>query len=112
MEINNYTKANVTVLVLDGNLDGTTVEYAQEKIIKHVVSNCKMVIDMTKCCYVSSAGLRVLLMTAKQLIKVGGIGVLAGLAEEVNDVMEMTGFSSMFDSYSTIEDAIAAVGKE
>ena len=112
MEIKSYVKENATVVSLDGNLDGQTAEYAQENLINYVVPNCTIVIDMSKCLYVSSAGLRILLMTAKQLAKIGGTGVFAGLSEEVKDVMEMTGFSSIFESYNSVDNAIAAIRKE
>lgn len=112
MEIKNYTKSDITILVFEGNLDGTTSEYAQESILGYIAPNCAIALDMSNCPYVSSAGLRVLMMTAKQLAKVGGKGVFAGLADEVKDVMEMTGFSSIFESYMSVEDAIDALGKE
>ena len=111
MEINTYVKENKTVICLNGNLDGTTAEYTQENLITYVAPDCSIVIDMEKCPYVSSAGLRVLLMTAKQLAKIGGTGVFSGLTDEVKDVMEMTGFSSIFESYNSVDDAIAAFGK-
>lgn len=111
MEIHTYVKENKTVICLEGNLDGTTAEYTQENLMNYVAPECSIVIDMEKCPYVSSAGLRVLLMTAKSLAKIGGTGVFAGLTEEVKDVMEMTGFSSIFESYSSVDDAISALGK-
>ena len=112
MEIKTFLKENTTVICLEGNLDGLTAEYAQENLMNYVLPNCAIVIDMTKCPYVSSAGLRVLLMTAKQLAKIGGTGVFSSLAEEVKDVMEMTGFSNIFESYNSVDDAIAAIRKE
>jgi anti-anti-sigma factor len=112
MEITSFLKENTTIVCLDGNLDGQTAEYAQEKLVNYVLPNCSIVIDMAKCPYVSSAGLRVLLMTAKQLARIGGTGVFAGLSEEVMDVMEMTGFSSIFESYDSLDDAIKALRKE
>ena len=41
--------------------------------------------------------------------KIGGKGVFASLSEEVGDVMEMTGFATIFDSYDTISEAIKKV---
>ena len=112
MEIKSTTKNNVTVVSMEGNLDGQTSGYAQEQLMNYVVPNSPIVIDMAGCPYVSSAGLRVLLMTAKQLAKVGGTGVFIGLSEEVSDVMEMTGFSSIFESFESLDEAIKALGKE
>jgi len=109
MEINTISKEEATVVSLEGNLDGTTAEFTQEKLLQLLTPNCELIIDMAKCPYVSSAGLRVLLMTAKQLTRIGGAGVFAGLSEEVRDVMEMTGFSSIFESYGTVDEAHEAM---
>ena len=70
-----------------------------------------MVFDLSGCKMISSAGLRILLMFAKQIKKQRGEGVIAGLSEEVKEVMEMTGFSNMFQSFNSINNAIAAVKK-
>lgn len=111
MNIEAQNDNEITLLKLEGNLDGTTAEYAQETILGYVSPNHYLIIDMEKCLYVSSAGLRVLLITAKQLAKIGGKGVFVNLTEEVHDVMEMTGFSAIFDRYETIDEAKQAIRK-
>ncbi len=111
MNIETVNDNEITTLKLEGNLDGTTADYAQEKILGYVSPNHSIIIDMEKCLYVSSAGLRVLLITAKQLAKIGGKGVFVNLTEEVHDVMEMTGFSSIFDRFETIDEAKLAIRK-
>jgi len=112
MEIKTYNQDDILVISIDGNLDGSTAEYAQNVLQEKVTANCLFVIDMAKCPYVSSAGLRVLLITAKQLKKSGGDGVFIGLTDDVKDVMEMTGFSNIFNSYNDLNEAIDALRKE
>lgn len=111
MEIKNVCKEGHTVIEIAGNLDSNTVTEAQEKIMPLIVSKTCMILDMTKCAYVSSAGLRLLLMIAKQLTSQEGWLTLAGVCDEVKDVMEMTGFSGFFKAYKTVDEAIDAIGK-
>lgn len=111
MEINSYLQDGATVFELSGKLDVNTAPKVQEEVMACVCAECRLVLDMKKCDYVSSAGLRVLLVIAKQLTKVGGYGVLANLLEEVRDVMQMTGFDNLFKSYDDTNQAIAAVLK-
>ena len=111
MEIKNYSKDGHTIIELEGSLDSNTVEQAQGKIMPLIVSKSCMILDLTKCNYVSSAGLRLLLMVAKQLTSQEGWLTLTCVCEEVKDVMEMTGFSGFFQAYPTVDEAIAALGK-
>jgi anti-sigma B factor antagonist len=111
MEITFKEQERVTIIQIQGNLDGRTSQEAQDKIMPLIVPGCLLVFDMEKCMMISSAGLRVLLMFAKQIKINGGKGALSGLTEEVGDVMTMTGFDNIFDSYMTLAGAIDSVVK-
>ncbi|MBM7556733.1 STAS domain-containing protein [Halanaerobacter jeridensis] len=106
MKIEVEKKDNIKIIRLIGDLDGTSAPEVREEIISHINDNSKLVFDMSQCEYISSAGLRVLLIIAKKLKAKGGQGVLAGLVEEVKDVMEITGFDHMLTSYESIDTAI------
>ncbi|MCK4665197.1 STAS domain-containing protein [Candidatus Dependentiae bacterium] len=112
MEITKTKRDDIDIIRIEGQLDGTTSIIAQKEIIPLVTPESKLVIDMGDCDYISSSGLRVLMMIGKQLSKEGGKGVLAKLSEEVRDIMEMTGFSHIFKSYPTLDEAIEALKKE
>ena len=111
MEIKSSALGGHTIVVLSGSLDSNTVDQAQETIMPLIVSKCCMIMDLTQCNYISSAGLRLLLMAAKQLTNAGGWLTLAGLSAEIQDVMEMTGFSGFFKAYPSVKEAISAIGK-
>ncbi len=53
--------------------------------------------DLTETDYVSSMGLRVFLSNLKVLKSTGGRMVLAGLNEEVQEILDMAGFSPLFE---------------
>lgn len=109
MEIKTSTREGVTIIQISGKLDANTAPQAQEKITPLIASKCCLVLDLGQCTYISSAGLRVLLMIAKQLSIQEGRWALAGVCEEIKDVMDMTGFSSHFKIFDTVAEAMKAV---
>jgi anti-anti-sigma factor len=112
MDITRTARDDVTVVAISGSLDGTTAPEAQGHIMPLIVPNGRLVLDLSACQYVSSAGLRVLLMVAKLLTSKKGRGALAGVSEEVMDVMEMTGFAHFFETHDTVESAVEALRQE
>ena len=112
MEVRIKTEESMTVVELAGSLDSNTSPDVQGQLMPLIVPECRLILDVKECEYVSSAGLRVLLMLAKNITKVNGKGVVASLSEEVKDVMEMTGFDHMFSAYDTAEQAARALTGE
>ena len=99
---------DITVVSLKGELNYNTSEEARESMMS-VVENNKNVIDMEDCTYVSSSGLRVLLLLGKRSRQLGENIALVNLNEEVKDVMEMTGFGTIFNCYDNLDTAAAAM---
>jgi len=69
----------------------------------------RLVIDMSELEYISSAGLRVFLITAKRLAKTSGKLALSALTEQVREVFDIAGFSSIFQIYPSRKDALTAL---
>ncbi|WP_051412249.1 STAS domain-containing protein [Halonatronum saccharophilum] len=102
----------IKIIKLVGDLNGKWSGEVRDKIIALIDSNSKMVFDMSECNYISSAGLRTLLIIAKKLKSLDSYGVLADLGEEVKDIMDMTGFSHILDSYDRVDQAIDYLTRE
>lgn len=97
----------VTLLAMEGNLDTNTSVGAQDHINGLIDDGAaKLVVDFEKVDFVSSAGLRVLLATAKKLGGVGGSLRICGLNEAVNEVFEISGFSTILEVFPTRDDAM------
>jgi anti-sigma B factor antagonist len=67
-------------------------------------------LDMTKVDYLSSAGLRLLLLTYREVTAARGKVVLLGVSREIQTVMSHTGFLSFFvlsDSPEKAKQALA-----
>jgi anti-sigma B factor antagonist len=97
------------VVELVGDLDGNTAPEAQAKIVPLAVPGVKIILDMSKVAYMSSAGLRMLLVLYRSIAGSGGKVVLVGLSSELEDTMELTGFLDFFDHYATVDDGVAAL---
>lgn len=110
MEIKSYAKGNVTIIAISGKLDSNTSPAAQQEIVPRLDAG-PVVIDASALDYVSSAGLRMLLLAAKQLARKNRKAVLAGVSAEIQDVMKMTGFDHMFEFHDTLDAAAASAGK-
>jgi anti-anti-sigma factor len=107
MDVTTRTHDEVTVVALAGNLDSNTSPQAQQALDGILAGGGKkMLIDFTKLDYISSAGLRVLLGTAKRLSGTGGALRLFGLNETVREVFQISGFSTILAVFATETDAL------
>ena len=110
MEVGTVIRDEVTIVEISGSLDANTTPQAQDEVMPLIVPNCLLVLDMSNCQFVSSAGLRLLLMIAKRIKTAeGGQWCLASVSEEIMDVMEMTGFDQFFKTFDTVSEATEAI---
>ncbi|MDD4816674.1 MAG: STAS domain-containing protein [Victivallaceae bacterium] len=109
MEIVLQNRNGYRYLGIDGRLDATTSQDADAEL-RGKLDDCKaLVIDLAKLSYISSAGLRVLLIVAKQMQQRGGKVVICNLSETVQEVFDISGFSAIFNVCADIPAAEAAV---
>jgi len=107
MNVTTRTQNGVTLVGFAGNLDSNTSPEAQRALDAILAGGGKkMVVDFTALDYVSSAGLRVLLGTAKRLNGAGGGLRLFGLNETVKEVFDISGFSTILDVFATEAEAL------
>lgn len=100
----------VLVLLPQGRLDSNNAAAAEAEILELVTGGAhRVVMDFTSLDYISSAGLRVVLVVAKRLKQLGGSFVLCKLPSHIREVFEISGFLSILKSADTREEALAAV---
>ncbi len=96
MQLNAHRVDDTLTLELTGRLDSETSSVLQEALgldgVRHLV------LDFGACPYISSMGLRVLLRAQKQLSAGGGTMLLTNVTREVQDILDMTGFSRLIPS--------------
>ncbi len=111
MDIKIEERAGISVACLVGELNSGTVEEVQARLLELVGTGCKIVVDMSGVTYISSVGLRTLLLLYRQASHEGGKIVLCGLTEMVYDTMFITGFLELFETYETCGEEIAWDGE-
>jgi anti-sigma B factor antagonist len=109
MDINVKTVDQVTVVEIVGDIDGNTAPQLQAQISPFVLPESKILLDMSQVGYMSSAGLRLLLSTYRQVSSNKARIVLAGVNEEIQDTMSATGFLRSFTVHDTVEAGLAAL---
>ena len=93
-EITKNIENQKAVLALKGKLDTTTAPEL-DKTINEIISDIKeLVFDFADLEYISSAGLRVLLLAQKTMNNKGEMKV-CNVCETVMEIFEVTGFSDI-----------------
>ncbi|CAK0770866.1 putative anti-sigma factor antagonist BtrV [uncultured Gammaproteobacteria bacterium] len=111
MDIVEIKQGAVVVIELRGRLDSNTSKILEEKLLAAIApEQPAMVVDCGQLDYVSSAGLRVLLMAAKKVKAARGKLALCALKAHVQEVFDVSGFSSIFAIHPARAAALASVG--
>lgn len=89
------TQKDKSVMVsLEGRLDTvTSSEFEKQLAPFYQIPETELVLDCSAMEYISSAGLRVVLMAHKCLTAKNGRFIIRNLSKEVRSVFDMTGFS-------------------
>lgn len=110
MEIQTQQSGNVLVVAVSGRLDAVTAPDYETKIRSLIdEGHHKLVIDFAGLEYISSAGLRGLLLTAKLLKAQNGQVCLANPDGNVKSVFDMSGFSALFKMADSLDAALAGL---
>lgn len=109
MNVKIEKKPDLTVAELSGDLDGSTALQAQIQVVSAIGQDTRLILDMSKVDFMSSAGLRMLLGLQRQLSAKGRL-VLTGLSEQIHDTMSITGFLELFLVAETLPEAMTLVG--
>ena len=97
MDINKINNNDKTTLFLSGRLDSATAPKLHDELLPEFDKTLNIELDFSALAYVSSAGLRVLLMGQKTAKAKGGKLTLTNVSEEIIEVFEMTGFADILN---------------
>ena len=96
MEVQVQEYEGVIIMGVSGEIDGSTAPDLQQQVEAVAYPECRMLLDMSAVEYMSSAGLRVMLLLHRQISGSSGQLVLVGLSESLADTMNATGFLKHF----------------
>jgi anti-sigma B factor antagonist len=98
-----------TVIAIDVDIDAATSPALREQILPCIVSGRALILDVSRVVYMSSAGLRLLLMLYRESAKSNARLGLSGLSEDLRDVMSATGFLDHFATWENVEAALLCI---
>ena len=93
-----------------GRVDGSNVQILESAIQEQLAAGEKMLVfDFEELNYISSAGLRVLLVTARRMQAEGGKTLFCGLAEHIAQIFEISGFNTILTICKNRSEALATL---
>lgn len=80
-------------MLIEGRLDKISSPVLEEEMKKQIEKKMDIVIDFKKLEYISSAGLRVLIASEKELKEIGKTLEIINVNDDVMSILSVTGFT-------------------
>jgi anti-sigma B factor antagonist len=113
MQVSQERYGDALVLAPVGRIDNSTND-GLKSILDARIANCRkggdrLVLDFSKVDYISSVGLRVLMLAAKKAREQEGTIVVAALQPVVREIFEISRFNLVFQCFATVREALGKV---
>jgi anti-sigma B factor antagonist len=92
---------DLTILSLMGSLNGSATSAIHDQVLAQITDGARVILDLSLVTYLSSAALRLLLSLYRIITERSGSMALAGLTDDVRDIMNVTGFLALFRVYDS-----------
>lgn len=109
MDVKVEKEGQAVVLSLHGRVDSAVAKGFEDAVLGGFEDGNKVIIDFSMLDYISSAGLRVILMAAKKLKTSSGLLHLCGMKPHIKEVFDISGFSSMLSIKENRAEALKAL---
>ena len=95
------------IIALQGQVNSSNAATVETEVLSVVTQGAKNVLlNMTELSYISSAGLRVVLVLAKRLKQAGGKLVIYGMQPHVREVFDISGFLAILNVAGSRAEAL------
>jgi anti-sigma B factor antagonist len=108
MQVDVRTEGGATIVEPVGDIDGKTAPDFQEKILGLVQPHAHLLLNLARVPFMSSAGLRSMLLVYREAKAKDARVVLAEVNKDIRNSMSATGFLSFFTVRDTLRDGIQA----
>jgi anti-sigma B factor antagonist len=108
MNVTTLSEPGIIRVELEGSIDGKTAPQIREEFSVALPQVQKLIIDMSRVEYLSSAGLRLLLLLYREISARKGKLVLVRVSPDIRTVMSHTGFLSFFTLADSQQEALHA----
>ena len=105
MEVKSTITDGITILTPTGRVDTSTAKAFETAVMDAINASKKIAIRFNEIDYISSAGLRVVLMAGKKLQASGGILVLINMPDKIFAVFKMSGFDKILKICSSFDES-------
>jgi anti-anti-sigma factor len=106
------SQSDLRVVPLAGRIDAATAPAVNKAVRAAMADGVRqIVVELREVTFLSSSGLRALLLLARELRREGGDLVLCALQPQVAEVFHLTGFDQIFQLHHTREEAAAGFSK-
>jgi anti-sigma B factor antagonist len=111
MDVTHEVSNGLLIIRPQSRVDSSTAS-AFEALCASLIDEgpARVVIDFSEVDYISSAGLRALLVAAKKAKSLGGALTLCGLSGGVREVMAVSGFDTILGAHPSVSEARTALG--
>ena len=110
MEIQTERNSGTLIAKAEGRIDGVNARDFEEALKAAISADDNTVVmDLQGLSYISSAGLRVILLIAKTLRKRNAELMLCSLSDPIREVFEISGFDKIIPVHASREQALAAI---
>lgn len=111
MELSSTKTGGAVVVQAVGRVDGSNARNFQEGLEASIGADGEsMVLDFEGLSYISSAGLRVVLLAAKTLQQQNAKLAVCSLSDSIREVFEISGFDKIVPVYADADEAISGLG--
>jgi anti-anti-sigma factor len=111
MELEEERVGDAYVVIARGRLDGASSSTFADRIGGLITNpQPKLLIDFAEVDFVTSAGLRAVLLVLKKVKAANGSFALCSVRDTVRDVLDISGFTAMLSIHPARSDGIAALG--
>ena len=110
MEAEISQKNNTTVFTLSGRLDSHSAPIFEKQVHHYIISPAgHLVLNFTNLDYISSAGLRIILNTAKAFKPSPYQFITCSMQDHVQEVFEISGFDSFITICETLDESLTTI---
>ena len=113
MQVSQQRYADALVLTPVGRIDNSTTDALRADLNTHLAAcgtgGDRLVLDFSRVDYISSVGLRVLMLAAKKAREQDGAIIVAALQPVVLEIFEISRFNLVFQCFGTVREALSKV---
>ena len=113
MKITEELSGTILIMRIAGRLDTTTYGILENRLLEVISKGqIRIIMECSELDYISSSGLRVFLLGLKKIRSEKGRFILANLQDAIREIMEIAGFTTIFEIMPTLADALKSAKTE